>query len=154
MSRHRLQLVPPNRGTVRVLIVDDHALFAEALMLMLSIDARIEIVGYASDGAEGASLAEALQPDVVLMDVHMPNVDGIQATQRIRGMWPRPEVVIVTGESSAETKRYALAAGAARYLTKDTPARTLIDAIVAVKNRQVATVTQLRAHPTEIRAGR
>lgn len=136
---------------MRVLVVDDHALFAEALMLTLAIDERLEVVGCAASGAEAISLAAALRPDVVLMDVHMPNVDGIQATRRIRNLSPRPEVVMVSGESSAETKRYALAAGAARYLTKDTPARTLIDAIVAVK-RPMGTVTQLRARPTEVRA--
>ena len=63
-----------------MLVVDDHALFAEALMLTLGIDERIEVIGSASSGVEAVSLAEAMRPDVVLMDVHMPTMDGIEAT--------------------------------------------------------------------------
>jgi len=131
---------------VRVLVVDDHALFAEALMLTLAIDDRIEVVGCASNGAEAVSFAEALRPDVVLMDVHMPSMDGIEATRRVRRISPRSQVVMVTGARSSEVAAHALAAGASRYLTKDTPALTLIDAILDTR-RAGATVTPLRMRP-------
>src|SRR5438046_10314829 len=88
MRRKRLTAVTNSQRTVRVLVVDDHALFAEALMFTLGIEDRIEVVGWAKDGVEAVSLAESLQPDVVLMDVHMPCMDGIEATRRLRGVSP------------------------------------------------------------------
>ncbi len=129
------------REVVRVLVVDDHALFAEALMLTLGIDERIEVIGSASNGAEAVSLAEAMRPDVVLMDVHMPSMDGIEATRRVRRVSPISRVVMVTAARSPETASHALAAGAERCLTKDTPALELIDAILDAPRR--ATVTRL-----------
>lgn len=136
-----------DRETVRVLVVDDHALFAEALMLTLGIDDRICIVGAAGSGSEAVELAHALHPDVVLMDVHMPSMDGIEATRRVREVSPKSRVLIVTASRSAEVRGDAFAAGAERFLTKDTPALQLIDAIVAAP--QAATVTQLV--PRELR---
>jgi DNA-binding NarL/FixJ family response regulator len=129
------------KETIRVLVVDDHALFAEALMLTLGIDERIEVVGSASSGVEGVSLAEALRPDVVLMDVHMPSMDGIEATRRVRRVSPTTRVVIVTAARSPQIALHALAAGAERCLTKDTSAVKLIDAILDTPRR--ATVTRL-----------
>src|ERR1700716_1101824 len=116
------------KEAIRVLVVDDHSLFAEALMLSLGIDERIEVVGSASSGAEAVSLAEALRPDVVLMDVHMPSMDGIEATRRVRNVSPSSRVVIVTAAQPREIAAHALAAGAERCLTKDTSAVKLVDA--------------------------
>jgi two-component system response regulator DesR len=140
MRRQFINAVP-DPEVVRVLVVDDHALFAEALMLTLGIDDRIEVVGSASSGVEAVSLAEALRPDVVLMDVHMPSMDGIEATRRVRNVSPGSRVVMVTAARSPEVAYHALAAGAERCLTKDTPAVRLIDAILDVPQR--ATVTRL-----------
>jgi two-component system response regulator DesR len=134
MRREFINAVP-DREVVRVLVVDDHALFAEALMLTLGIDDRIEVVGSASSGVEAVSLAEALRPDVVLMDVHMPSMDGIEATRRVRNVSPRSRVVMVTAARSPDVARHALAAGAERCLTKDTPAVRLIDAILDAPRR-------------------
>ena len=130
-----------DREVVRVLVADDHALFAEALMLTLGIDDRIEVVGSAATGVEAVSLAEALRPDVVLMDVHMPSMDGIEATRHVRSVSPGSRVVIVTASRRREIAAQALAAGAERCLTKDTPATKLIDAILDIPVR--ATVSQL-----------
>ena len=140
MRRQFINAVP-DREVVRVLVVDDHALFAEALMLTLGIDDRIEVIGSASSGIEAVSLAEALRPDVVLMDVHMPSMDGIEATRRVRNVSPGSRVVMVTAARSPELAYHALAAGAERCLTKDTPAVRLIDAILDVPRR--ATVARL-----------
>lgn len=126
---------------MRVLVADDHALFAEALMLTLGIDDRIEVVGSAATGVEAVSLAEALRPDVVLMDVHMPSMDGIEATRHVRSVSPGSRVVIVTGSRRREIAAQALAAGAERCLTKDMPATKLIDAILDIPVR--ATISQL-----------
>jgi DNA-binding NarL/FixJ family response regulator len=142
MRREFINAVP-DRETVRVLVVDDHALFAEALMLTLGIDRRIEVVGSASSGAEAVSLAEALRPDVVLMDLHMPSMDGIEATRRVRKVSPASRVVIVTAARVRDIAAHALAAGAERCLTKDTPALKLIDTILDFPQPQRATVTQL-----------
>jgi DNA-binding NarL/FixJ family response regulator len=139
----RREFVNPVRGreVVRVLVADDHVLFTEALMLTLGIDDRIEVVGSAASGVEAVSLAAALRPDVVLMDVHMPSMDGIEATRRVRRVSPGSRVLIVTASRLGEMAAHALAAGAERCLTKDTPALTLIDAILDIPGR--ATVSQL-----------
>lgn len=139
--QRKLRSATYNREVVRVLVVDDHALFAEALMLTLGIDDRIQVVGSASSGTEAVSLAAALNPDVVLMDVRMPSMDGIEATRHVRRVSPRSRVVIVTAARSPELAAHAKAAGAERYLTKDTSALKLIDAIVDVPRG--ATVTPL-----------
>ena len=147
MRRQFINAVP-DRKVVRVLVVDDHALFAEALMLTLGIDDRIEVVGSASSGVEAVSLAEVLHPDVVLMDVHMPSMDGIEATRRVRSVSPGSRVVMVTAARSPEVAHHALAAGAERCLTKDTPAVRLIDAIVDAPRR--ANVARLVPHEARI----
>jgi two-component system response regulator DesR len=139
----RREFIDPvrDREVVRVLVVDDHALFAEALMLTLGIDDRIEVVGSAASGVEAVSLAQALRPDVVLMDVHMPTMDGIEATRRVRSVSPGSRVVVVTAAQLREIAAQALAAGAECCLTKDTPAVKLIDTILDIPRR--ATVTRL-----------
>ena len=117
---------------VRVLIADDHRLFAEALEAILATDARIEVVGRARDGAEAVELWRALRPDVTLMDISMPIVDGFEATVRIRETDPHACVLMLTGSNARIDVDRARQAGAAGYVTKDRVASELIDAIVEI----------------------
>ena len=115
-----------------MLIADDHRLFAEALRAILSADERIEVVGLAADGEEAVRRADELHPDVVLMDISMPGVDGIEATRRIRTSQPDSQVLIVTGSDARQDVDAARTAGAAGYVTKDRIAAELIGAIFEV----------------------
>ena len=118
---------------IQILIADDHTLFAEALSLMLRTDPRMEVVGVALNGREAVDLAAALRPDVVLMDLHMPVMDGIEATRQLRRASPSSRVVVVTASTSAEDSDRARAAGAVAYIRKwstaDELQRAVVDAV-------------------------
>jgi DNA-binding NarL/FixJ family response regulator len=120
---------------IRVLIADDHRLFAEALEAILSGEATIEVVGRARNGAEAVELALELQPDVVLMDISMPVMDGIEATRRIREARADACVVMLTGSNAAADVDRSREAGATGYVTKDRIASQLIEAIVEAAGR-------------------
>jgi DNA-binding NarL/FixJ family response regulator len=124
---------PPK--TIRVLIADDHRLFAQALQAILEDDERIAIAGQARDGKEAVDLARSLEPDVILMDIAMPGMDGFQATRMITDEQPDTSVLILTGSNSRTDVDRARKAGAAGYVTKDRIAAELIDAIVEVVAR-------------------
>ena len=120
---------------IRVLIADDHRLFGEALEAILATDDRLEVVGHAGDGAEAVQLALLLDPDVILMDISMPVMDGFQATQRIRGQRRHACILMLTGSDSRTDLERAREAGAAGYVTKNRIAAELIDAILEVVER-------------------
>jgi DNA-binding NarL/FixJ family response regulator len=120
---------------VRVLIVDDHRLFSEALEAILAGDERISVVGQANDGGEAVELAERLEPDVVLMDVSMPVLDGFEATREIRAARGEVSVLMLTGSNSRADVDRSREAGAAGYVTKDRIASELVDAILEVTQR-------------------
>jgi DNA-binding NarL/FixJ family response regulator len=120
---------------VRVLIADDHRLFGEALEAILATDDRLEVVGHAGDGAEAVQLAFSSQPDVILMDIAMPIMDGLQATKQIREQRPHACVLVLTGSNSRTDVDRAREAGAAGYVTKDRIAAELIEAIFEVVAR-------------------
>jgi DNA-binding NarL/FixJ family response regulator len=120
---------------IRVLIVDDHRLFAEALEAILSGERTIEIVGRARNGAEAVELALELAPDVVLMDISMPVMDGVEATRRIREARRDACVLMLTGSNAAADVDRSREAGAAGYVTKDRIASQLIEAIVEAAGR-------------------
>lgn len=117
---------------IRVVIADDHGLFAEALEAILAVDGRVEVVGRAGNGAKAVELAERLEPDVVLMDISMPVVDGFEATRRIRERVPKARVLILTGSNSRHDVARSREAGAAGYMTKDRIAAELVEAILDV----------------------
>lgn len=120
---------------IRVLIVDDHRLFAEALEAILSAESRIEVVGRARNGAEALDMALDLEPDVVLMDISMPVMDGVEATRRIREARPEACVLMLTGSNAAADVDRSRDAGAAGYVTKDRIASELVDAIIESATR-------------------
>jgi DNA-binding NarL/FixJ family response regulator len=119
-----------NITPVNVLIADDHRLFAEALRAMLTTDRRIRVVGLAETGDEAVRLADELQPDIVLMDISMPGVDGVEATRRIVAEHEDIRVLMVTGSDARQDVDAARLAGAAGYVTKDRIAAELIGAIL------------------------
>ncbi len=120
---------------VRVLIADDQRLFAEALDAILSTDGRIAIVGRAADGREAVSLAREQEPDVVLMDIAMPVMDGIDATREIHEQVPGTRVVVLTGSDATQDVSRARSAGAVGYVTKDQIAVELVRAILDAAGR-------------------
>ena len=121
--------------TVRVLIVDDEFLFAEALEALLASDGRIEVVGRAGDGRTAVDNALELEPDVVLMDISMPVMDGFEATRRIREARDSACVLMLTGSDSSADIDRARQVGAAAYVTKDRIETDLIRTILEVAAR-------------------
>ena len=117
---------------IRVLIADDHRLFADALEAILTIDERIEVVGKAYNGEDAVRLAAVEKPDVILMDIAMPGVDGLEATRRIRKRRKATSVLMLTGSNSRADADRAREAGAAAYVTKDRIASQLIESIVGL----------------------
>jgi two-component system, NarL family, response regulator LiaR len=115
---------------IRVLIADDHSLFAQALEAILGTDERFEIVALARNGEQAIELAASLHPDVVLMDIAMPVLDGFSATKQLRKAHPELPVLMLTGSNSRGDVDKARTSGAAGYVTKDRIAGELIDAIV------------------------
>lgn len=116
---------------IRVLLVDDHKMVREGLKVYLTLEDEIEVVGEASDGGEGARLAAQLQPDVVLMDLMMPGVDGVEGTKRVMAAHPGAKVIILTSMPDDEQVLPAIGAGALSYLLKDVAADDLAKAIRA-----------------------
>jgi DNA-binding NarL/FixJ family response regulator len=128
----------PAAEAIRVLIVDDHRLYVEALRTTLSSEPRVEVVGVAFDGAEAIRLAAELSPDVVLMDIDMPVMSGIEATRRICEADPEVQVVIITGTESGLDAAHARAAGAAAFMRKDRSAAQLVEAVPEVSTLLLA----------------
>ncbi len=120
---------------IRVLIADDHRLFAEALEAILSGDKRIELVGLAADGSEAVRLAAEKKPDVVLMDISMPRMDGIDAARAIHADDGSVRILMLTGSNARDDVDRARKAGAAGYVTKDRIAAELVEAILEVADR-------------------
>ncbi|MEV0170069.1 response regulator transcription factor [Streptomyces sp. NPDC050803] len=114
---------------IRLLLVDDDPLVRAGLALMMGGADDIEIVGEASDGAEVGELVERTRPDVVLMDIRMPSVDGLTATERLRSRPDAPQVVLLTTFHADDQVLRALRAGAAGFVLKDTPPAEIVEAV-------------------------
>jgi len=114
---------------IRILICDDQDLVCEGLKGILSTDAELKIVGIANDGAQALEMIPTCQPDLVLMDLKMPVMNGVQATRQIRQLYPQIEVLVLTTYDADEWVFDAIRAGARGYLLKDTPRERLLAAI-------------------------
>jgi len=119
-------------GSIRVLIADDQTLVREGLVTLLGLIPGIEVAGVARDGMEAVDLAAELRPDVVLMDLRMPRLDGVEATRRLAASAGSPRVVVLTTYADDESIFAALQAGAYGYLTKDSGAEEIAHAVRAV----------------------
>jgi len=130
--------------TIRVLIVDDHAPMRAGLRALLTSSKHISVVGEARDGREAMRCAEELVPDIVLMDITMPELNGVDATQQIHLRSPRTKVVMLSIHASAEHVQRSLEAGASGYVLKEHAAREIIGAVLAVNGGQIYLSPALR----------
>ncbi len=131
--------------TIRILIADDHSVVRQGLHMFLALDPELEIVGEATNGLEAVNQARKLRPDVVLMDLIMPQMDGITAIEIIRHELPEVEVIALTSVLEDAAVVGAVKAGAIGYLLKDTQANELCKAIKAAANGQVQLSPQAAA---------
>lgn len=122
--------------SVRVVVADDQTVVREGLVLLLGLLPGIEVAGAAADGQQAIDLVAATCPDVILMDLRMPRMDGVEATRRIRAEHPGTQVVVLTTYSDDESVFTALRAGARGYLTKDADAESIAQAIATVVGGQ------------------
>jgi DNA-binding NarL/FixJ family response regulator len=153
LERSRKVRIEGKPMTIRLLLVDDHAVVRQGLRMFLSLDPDFEIVGEAADGNAALKLARELQPDVVLMDLLMPGMDGIEATGILRREMPDIEVIALTSVLEDSSVVGAIRAGAIGYLLKDTEANELIRSIKAAAEGQVQLSPQAAARlMREVRA--
>jgi len=140
---------------IRVLVADDHRLMREGTAALIGADERIEVVGLARDGGEAVALAERRRPDVVLLDLNMPGVGGLEACAKLRED-DGPEVLMLTVSDEEPDLYAALRVGAAGYLTKDMPPADLIEAVLAVARGEPriapAMATRMLSEPDPLEA--
>jgi NarL family two-component system response regulator LiaR len=132
MSQTSSPTQPTTQGTIRVLVADDHAIVRKGICALLATEPQIEVVGEANDGHEAISAARTLSPDVVLMDLVMPGMDGLEATRRLTCSEPAARILVLTSFHGDEQVIPAIKAGALGYLLKDSGPEELIDAIQQV----------------------
>jgi DNA-binding NarL/FixJ family response regulator len=137
----------------RVVVVDDQALVREGLVTMLELMPGIEVVGSAADGEEALALVARTSPDVALMDLRMPNVDGVEATRRIRSQHPGTRVIVLTTHADDRSILGAIEAGARGYLTKHSGGRAIRQAIETVMEGNALLEPAVQARLLEAVAG-
>ncbi len=130
---------------IRVLIADDHLIVREGLQLILETADEFELVGEAADGAEAVQLASKLKPEVILMDLLMPHMDGVTAIEQIRAQQPQIAIVILTTYNEDERMIRGLRAGALGYLLKDTDRETLLNTIRAAARGETLLKAEIMA---------
>jgi len=125
--------------TIRILLVDDHPIVRQGLKTLLEGHSGWEVIGEASDGAEAVEKAKDLNPDVMVLDVTMPRMNGLEAFRLLRQECPALEILFVTQHDSPQMMREALEAGARGYVVKSNAARDLLAAVDAVSHHRVFT---------------
>ena len=136
-----------NEKMIKILVVDDHHLVRNGSKLLFSKNRSMQIIGMAHDGLEAVQKSRELNPDVILMDVEMPHLNGIEATRKIVQEFPHIKVLMISGHPNPLYVKNALEAGARGYITKDTPLRELIHAIKTIMKDK--TYLWERLPPTE-----
>jgi DNA-binding NarL/FixJ family response regulator len=124
-----LTVEPPQRNIVRLLLVDDHAMVRQGLRALLESYGDIQVVGEASNGLEAVEMTEQLQPSVVVMDINMPEMNGIEATAKIKSSQPHTVVIGMSVNAAGENQKAMKTAGASRLLTKESAVEHLHTAI-------------------------
>jgi DNA-binding NarL/FixJ family response regulator len=130
--------------TIRILVVDDHPIVRQGLRTLLEGREGWEVVGEASDGMEAVEKAGQLLPDVMVLDVTMPRMNGLEACRAIRRSLPKLEILFVTQHDSPQMMREALDAGARGYVVKSNAARDLLEAVEAVSQHRTFTALNQR----------
>ena len=130
--------------TIRILLVDDHPIVRQGLKTLLQGRAGWEVIGEASDGAEAVEKAKDLNPDVMVLDVTMPKMNGLEACRLLRRQAPKLEILFVTQHDSPQMMREAIEAGARGYVVKSNAARDLLAAVEAVSQHRVFTALNVR----------
>ena len=130
--------------TIRILLVDDHPIVRQGLKTLLEGRSGWEVIGEASDGAEAVEKAKDLNPDVMVLDVTMPKMNGLEACRLLRRQAPQLEILFVTQHDSPQMMREALEAGARGYVVKSNAARDLLAAVEAVSQHRVFTALNVR----------
>lgn len=139
--------------TIKIVVADDHKLFRQGLIgLMRAHDDIVEVIGEASTGQEAVRLAHQLRPDVILMDIQMPDGDGLQATRQIRETLPDVAVVILTASESDEHLYEAVRLGASGYLMKDLDAAELFELLAGITDNEVAMTRAMASRLLKIMA--
>jgi DNA-binding NarL/FixJ family response regulator len=129
---------------IRILLVDDHPIVRQGLKTLLAGHSGWEVIGEASDGMEAVDKADSLRPDVMILDVTMPRMNGLEACRLIRQKTPGMEILFVTQHDSPQMMREALEAGARGYVVKSNAARDLLEAVEAVSQHRVFTALNRR----------
>ena len=131
---------------IRVLLIDDFPLVREGMAAALARDPGIDVVGHAENGAAGLALARELRPDVVLLDLHMPEMGGMVVLERLRRELPQTRALVMTASEKAETLLAAVSAGAAGYITKRSSRQELCDAVITVHGGGSVIAPSLAGH--------
>ena len=138
---------------LRVFLADDHAIFRDGLRALLQRQDGVEIVGEAGDGHEAVNEIERTRPDVVVMDIAMPHLNGLEVTRRVRKKMPRTRVLVLSMYEDADFVRQILDAGASGYVLKGSASKELLDALAVVRKGQTYLAARLEQHAAPPRRG-